>query len=375
MHPDYLSVECGAARSDPLFLLLPYAPAMSNGAERPRHLSSLPKRAYRFRVLGLGLAALPLAAVMLEIESPPWAWAWMVLSCLLWPHLAYFSASRAGDPFKAELRNFMVDSMLAGSWVPLMHFNLLPSAVLLTVVTADKINSGVRGLWLRSLPGMFGALVLFGLFTGFAVNYVTSTTVLLASLPIMVIHTLAVSWSSYELVRRVRKQNLRLAELSRRDMLTGLDSRRHWQEQAETSLRKHQAHGQPATLLFVDVDHFKPINDRYGHAAGDDVLRAIAAQLQATLNGPTTAGRLGGDEFAIVLPLTLEEAAAAAERLRVSVAALRFPEQPELRCSLSLGMAEAPGSGHGLREWMETADRELYRSKQGGRNQTSVAGN
>lgn len=346
---------------------------MSNGPGRPRHLTSLPRRAYRFRILGMGLASLPLVVVMLELDSPPWAWAWMVFACFLWPHLAYFSARRAGDPFKAELRNFMVDSLLAGSWVPLMHFNLLPSAVVLTVAMADKIHSGVRGVWLRSLPGMFGAMALFGLATGFAVDYPTSTTVLLACLPVMVIHTLAVSWNSYQLVRRVSSQNLQLAELSRRDMLTGLDSRRHWQEQAQAMLREHQTQGRPATLLFVDVDHFKPINDRYGHAAGDDVLRAIAKQLQATLKGPTTAGRLGGDEFAMVLPLGLEEAAAAAERLRAAVEALRFPDQPELRCTLSLGMAEAPGPGHGLREWMEAADRELYRSKQGGRNQTSVA--
>lgn len=66
---------------------------MSNGHELPDHPSSLPKRTYRLRVLGMGLAALPLAAVMLELDSPPWAWGWMVLSCFLWPHLAYFSAS------------------------------------------------------------------------------------------------------------------------------------------------------------------------------------------------------------------------------------------------------------------------------------------
>lgn len=354
--------------------VLPYASAMSNGSERPRRLSSLPGRAYRFRVLGMGLASLPLTAVMLEIDSPPWAWAWMLFACFLWPHLAYFSASRAGDPFKAELRNFVIDAMLAGSWVPMIHFNLLPSALLMTAVTADKIHSGVRGVWRRSLPGMFGAMVLFGLVTGFAVNYPTSTTVLLACLPIMVIYTLAVSWNTYQLVRLVRKQNLQLAELSRRDMLTGLDSRRHWQEQAEGLLREHQTQGLPATLVFVDVDHFKPINDRYGHAIGDDVLIAIAAQLRTTLNGPTTAGRLGGDEFAIVLPVDMEEAGAAAERLRVAIEALRFTDQPELRCSLSVGMAEAPGPGQGLRDWMEAADRELYRSKQGGRNQVSIPG-
>ena len=347
---------------------------MSTGPERTGHLSSLPRRTYRFRILGMGLAALPLAVVMLELDSPPWTWGWMVMTCFLWPHLAYFSAIRAADPFKAERRNFLVDSVLMGSWVPLIHFNLLPSVVLLTVVVADKFHSGVRGLWLRSLPGMFGAIVFFGVSTGFAVDYPTSTAVLLACLPFLVIHTLVVSWGSYQLVRQVRKRNLQLAELTRRDVLTGLDSRRHWQEQAEALLKKHHDEGQAATLLFVDVDHFKPINDRYGHATGDDVLRAIAEQLQATLKGPTTAGRLGGDEFAMVLPLCLDEATAAAERLRASIAELRFPDQPELRCSLSLGMAEPPGPGQGLREWMEAADRELYRSKQAGRNRISVAG-
>jgi diguanylate cyclase len=347
---------------------------MSVPPERARHLHSLPRRAYRLRVLGMGLAALPLIAVMRELDSPGWAWAWMVFACFLWPHLAYFTASRSRDPLKWELRNFMFDSVLAGSWVPLMHFNLLPSAVLLTVVMADKVNTGVRGLWLRSLPGMVGAIALGAVATGFAVDYPTSTSVLLACLPIMVIHTLAVSWSSYQLVRRVQRQNLQLAELSRSDMLTGLDSRRHWQEQAESLLRDHQSQGQPATLLFVDVDHFKPINDRYGHAAGDDVLRAIADQLRTSLKGRTTAGRLGGDEFAVVLPVGLEEAAAAAERLRAAVEALRFPNHPDLRCSLSLGMAEAPGPGHGLREWMEAADHELYRAKHAGRNQASAAG-
>ena len=351
-----------------------YAPAMSTHPERLRHLRSLPKRTYPFRLLGMGLAGLPLIAVMRELDSPPWAWAWVLFSCFLWPHLAYFIARRARDPFKAELRNFMFDSMLAGSWVPLMHFNLLPSVVLVTVVMADKVSIGVRGLWLRSLPGMVGAVGLGAAVTGFAVDYATSTTVLLACLPILVIHTLAVSWGSYRLVRRVQKQNLQVAELSRRDVLTGLDSRRYWQEQSEALLREHQTRGQPATLLFVDVDHFKPINDRYGHAAGDDVLRAIAERLQTTLKGSTTAGRLGGDEFAVVLPLGLEEAAAAAERLRVSVEALRFTDQPDLRCSLSVGIAAAPAPGHGLREWMEAADRELYRAKQGGRNRTSVAG-
>lgn len=344
------------------------------GTGPARHLKSLPWRAYRFRVLGMGLASLPLIAVMHELGSPWPAWAWMAFGCFAWPHLAYFLATRSADPFKSELRNFMFDSILAGSWVPVLHFNLLPSAVLVTVVTADKINTGVRGLWLRSLPGMAGAIVLGGLLTGFAVDFPSSTTVVLACLPIMIIHTLAVSQSSYQLVRRVQKQNLQLAELSRRDLLTGLDSRGHWQAQAEALLQRHQAQGQPASLMLIDVDCFKEINDRYGHTAGDDVLRGIAELIRSTMPAEGHAGRLGGDEFALALPVDVAQAATAAETLRIAVEALGHPHFPGLRCSISIGLAEPPEAGLALREWREAADRALYQAKHGGRNRTAGPG-
>ncbi len=338
------------------------------GTTTETRLQSLPQRTYRFRVLGMGLAALPLVAVMRELDSPPLAWAWVVLTCVAWPHIAYFWALRSRDRFRAELRNFVIDSLFAGSWVPLMHFNLLPSVVLLSVVTADKVNSGIRGLWLRAMPGMLIALLVVGALTGFAVALPTSTTVLLASLPILVIHTLAVSLANYGLVRRVQRQNQQLDALSRVDALTGLDSRGHWEEQAQALLHRHQRTGQPATLLLFDIDHFKSINDRYGHAVGDDVLRAIADLLRRLLQADSHAGRLGGDELAAVVPADADEVATVAERLREAVAALAFPRNPGLQCSVSIGLAEPPGGALGLREWIEAADQALYRAKSAGRN-------
>lgn len=335
-------------------------------------LQSLPQRTYRFRVLGMGLGALPLIVVMHELGSPWPAWAWMVFGCFVWPHLAYLVARRSADPFKAELRNFLLDSCFAGSWPPLMHFNLLPSVVLLSVVSADKINSGIRGLWRRSVPGMLLALVATGLFTGFAFQPETSMAVMLASLPILIVHTLAVSLSSYQLVRRVQRQNIQLEALSQRDALTGLDNRGYWETRAEALLRRHQADGQPATLMLIDADRFKGINDRYGHGVGDDVLRAIADVLRRELRSDGGAGRLGGDEFVVVLPATLAEAQVVAERLRAAVEALPFPTVPGLRVSISLGLAAAPVSGLSLREWIEAADRALYSAKHHGRNRSAV---
>ena len=338
---------------------------------RPSQRDLLPQRVYRFRMLGMGLAGLPLGLVLHEHQAPIGSWIWAVFTCLLWPQLAYWRARRSRAPFDTELRNLMFDSAIAGSWVALMHFTVLPSVLIVIVATADKINTGVRDLWRRSLPGMLLAVLIGGLLTGFAFQPETSMPVLLACLPIMLLHTMGVSLASYRLVRRVQQQNRQLDELSRIDVLTGLDNRGSWQDHAEALLQQRHAAGRPATLMMVDVDRFKEINDRHGHTLGDDVLCHIAAILRHGHGADAHIGRFGGDEFAIALPVPLAEAAAVAERIRHAVEKLDLPQAPGLRCSISIGLAEAGDASTTLREWIESADRALYRAKQGGRNRTT----
>jgi diguanylate cyclase len=343
------------------------SPSLSARAQQ-----SLPGRIYRFRTLGMGLASLPIAAVLSEITESVWAWAWMFFVCLIWPHLAYVLARRSANPFLAELRNLKLDSAIIGSCLPIMHFNLLPSAVLLSVASADKVNSGVRGLWMESLPGMILAPVAFGILTGFAFEPRTSMLVILACLPLLIIHTMAVSVSSYRLVRRLRQQNLRLEELSRIDTMTGLLGRGHWEAQAESVLRRQET-STLVVLMLIDIDQFKEINDQFGHAVGDDVLRAIAAVLRSRIPEGSHAGRLGGDEFCVVMPMALVRAKAVGEQIRVAVGQLKFPEAVDLHCTVSIGMAEPPEARGDLRAWLEHADRALYRAKQGGRNRLVCA--
>ena len=352
---------------------MPASPAAPTdaGTSHARYLKSLPRRTYALRVLGLGLGALAVFAVLYEIDAGWPAWAWAVFACLLWPHVALALALRSRDPFRAELRNFVFDSALAGSLVPLMHFNVLPSAVLLAVVFADKLNTGIRGLWLRALPWMVAALVAMGLVTGFAVYLETSLLVVVASLPILVIHTIAVALSSYKLLRKVQKQNVLLEALSRVDALTGVSNRGFWEPAARALLEA--AHpGRPASLLVLDVDAFKEINDTHGHVRGDDVLRAIGTLLLRHTGDDGLVGRLGGDEFALAVWLDAAGADALAERLRADAHALRFEGAPDLRCSISLGLASAPADGSSLRDCMEAADRALYRAKQYGRNRAEA---
>ena len=338
----------------------------------PGHLQSLPKRIYRFRTLGMGLSFLAIATVLIELDAAWPAWAWASFCCLIWPHAAYQLARRNGDPFRAELRNLMIDSALAGSLVPVMHFNLLPSVVLVTVASADKINIGVRGLLLRSLPGVLLGALIMGVLTGFSMDLATSTPVLLATLPIMVIHTLAVSLSSHRLIRRVQSQNLRLDEISRTDSLTGLEMRGHWRGNADQLLANHAAGTTQASLLLVDVDLFKQINDRNGHTTGDDVLRAIATVIKNALPPGSHAGRIGGDEFAIAMPMDENCARRVAANILAGVEALEFACVPPLRCSVSIGIAGPVAENANLRAWLEAADHALYRAKAAGRNRIAI---
>lgn len=329
----------------------------------------MPAQVYRFRVLGMGLSYLMIGTVLHQRGAEWPAWVWATVGCLVWPHVAYALARRSADGYRAERRSLLADSFIAGTMLPLMHFNVLPSVVLMTVVTADKLNVGVGQIWLRSLLLAGAGIALSALVIGVALAPTTSMIVLAASLPLMVIHTLAVSTNTSRLIRKVQMQNKRLDQLNREDWLTGLQSRAEWQERAQEMAE--QPGPSTASLVVVDVDRFKAINDEHGHNIGDDVLRAIAGAILERLPAKAHAGRLGGDEFVVLLPYTGPKAQQWAESLRVAIESLAFVGAPALTASVSLGVADRPAAGISLRAWTEAADRALYLAKAEGRNRLS----
>ena len=348
---------------------------------RPTHPLTMPnpkrqlsRRVYPLRALGMGLAGLVVGVVLWERNAGLAAWLCMAAISFVWPHVAHLLSRRSADPYRAEIRNLLVDSALAVVLVTLMHFNLLPSVLLVTLTMVDKITTGIRGLWARSLPGMAGAAVAGAAFNGFQWAPETSMPVILACLPVMVLHTLSVSLVSYRLIRRVSRQNQLLDELRRIDALTGLYDRGHWQEQAEATLRRHHATDEPACLVMLDIDHFKQINDQHGHTVGDEVLRALARIVLSNVRATDCAGHYGGDEFAIVLRgMHLDGATAVAHRIREQVQALQLHDMPGLQFTTSMGVATADHRHSSLRAWTNAADAELYQAKAAGRNRVSAS--
>lgn len=165
----------------------------------------------------------------------------------------------------------------------------------------------------------------------------------------------------------------RLCEISLRDGLTGLANPRHFKAALEQEVNRVSRSGEIALLLLIDVDHFKQINDRYGHLAGDQALRTVAGVLAKQMRAMDTAARYGGDEFAVILrEVSLKEAGALAQRFVDAVRALRVPHAKEpIRVSVSVGLAECvPGEGPAA--WVERADAALYRAKSGGRDRWAL---
>jgi diguanylate cyclase (GGDEF)-like protein len=140
-------------------------------------------------------------------------------------------------------------------------------------------------------------------------------------------------------------------------------------EELDRQVALHARHGAPVSLIMMDLDHFKSINDRYGHEVGDRALREAALHAKAELRDGDMLGRMGGEEFLVLLPMTnLEAATNLAERLRLSLAAVGLVEGVQIiRIPASLGVAELRDDEDAT-AWLRRADDGLYKAKAAGRN-------
>ncbi|KAF1012209.1 MAG: putative diguanylate cyclase DgcQ [Pseudomonas fluorescens] len=177
---------------------------------------------------------------------------------------------------------------------------------------------------------------------------------------------------AFRLTRQMERAHNISTRAAQTDELTGLMNRRAFFEQAQLLYEKCRHNRQPLCALMMDMDHFKEINDTYGHQAGDQVLRQIGAVISASFRQADVYGRLGGEEFAVLLPDTsLETAQDIAEQLVKAIAGLAA--EPVHGLTASLGVASTHMRDQDLHGLMHTADQALYRAKAQGRNQVAVA--
>ncbi|MCB1685425.1 MAG: GGDEF domain-containing protein [Pseudomonadales bacterium] len=183
------------------------------------------------------------------------------------------------------------------------------------------------------------------------------------------------SYQYISLTCRLRTANEQLRVLSEIDSLTGALNRRRFLELSEQQLSLAARHGYPTSLLVIDFDHFKQVNDRYGHAGGDRVLVEITEVIRRTIRDSDLLGRVGGEEFALLLPHTAGQGAALlAERVVQAIRATAIDAADvSIQVTVSIGGATCESSRTPLDQLLHSADEQLYEAKQAGRNRVHIS--
>lgn len=175
--------------------------------------------------------------------------------------------------------------------------------------------------------------------------------------------------------QRILGQNRELERLATTDPLTGVYNRRYFMDFAIKEFLRSQRYGHSFSVMQMDIDHFKKINDTHGHAVGDEVLKSFAATCQEALRESDVLGRVGGEEFSILLPETEKEGAMiVAERIRQSIAALKVNENDHpFHFTVSIGVTNLRQDDSGIEAVLRRGDEALYLAKNGGRNKVFLA--
>lgn len=331
------------------------------------------------RVVGLGIGFFCVASVFAQAQTPPWLWLLAVFHGFLWPHVAYRAALSWSVPFHGERFNLMIDAAFGGFWLIAMRFNLLPSVLLLTMLSMDNIAAGgirlfLRGLAAHALGAAIGVAVL-----GIAFAPHTQMATIIACLPLLVLYPLTLGWVSFRMSQKLSNHARELERLSQTDGLTGLLNRRHWEDRLAEQFARCRDNNEPCCLLLLDLDHFKHVNDTEGHAAGDAALRSFALFLRANLRPHDVIGRYGGEEFGVILPgLACVEAQVVVDllicNLRERAGQAHAHRQANghthgaLRCTASAGLAPYWRALDGAGAWLLETDRCLYAAKAKGRD-------
>jgi diguanylate cyclase (GGDEF)-like protein len=179
--------------------------------------------------------------------------------------------------------------------------------------------------------------------------------------------------------RATRRQREEMRQLANTDTLTGISNRRHLVDIADREFGRARRYSHPLSVLMLDIDKFKTINDRWGHPTGDRVIQALAQLTTSVIRGQDLCGRLGGDEFALLLPETDSAGAQLiAERLRTRAEAsgtVRAEDGTVVSFTVSIGIASLSPEDASFDALLQRADKELYQAKQGGRNRSVLAAN
>jgi len=376
--------------------------ALAIDLERTHHWIAV--NSYRVRVAAFAMAAVPIALHVVERHPGAGFWLAFLFQFFAYPHVVQWFVRRAADHEKTEVRSLIADAVAFGAWSAGLGFPLWISvALFLTTLLNHAITVGLRGIPICATGILAGALASTTVIA-FHLSTDTSGLVTLASIVGLSIYTslMGVEFFSYigrlhevqeavarqkqtledanvalkEQIGRIHELQEKLREQVNRDSLTGLFNRRYLEGTLERELSRCRREGVPLAMLLLDIDHFKLVNDTYGHQAGDEVLRVFGQALQESARAEDIVCRYGGEEFLLVLPkMPLSIARERADRLLDL-----FRRTPvdfggkRIHLTTSIGIAVVPDHADNVEALVRSADQALYRAKSTGRDRVVAFG-
>jgi diguanylate cyclase (GGDEF)-like protein len=353
---------------------------------------------YRIRSISFAYAFLFCALYLWDGAYSAGFWAFSALQFLVYPHLAYWRAVSAADTQKAELQNLLLDNVFLGGWSAALGFPLwITFTLFITSAINCAISLGHAGL-IKSVA-IFGGGALLGLaIFGLPVPALDNPLVTFLCVLGLSVYLMSIGHVAFRRTLSLRKlrEKLRhsegelqqandvlrnrlieiqtlqsqLQEHVNRDPLTGLYNRRYLQTTLERELARCERDIKPLSLMIIDIDHFKQINDKFGHNAGDEVLRQLGLILNVGARQEDVPCRYGGEEFVVLFPnMSTEVALKRGEQLRAAFEqTVVASKQGRVHTTISIGVATFPMHGASMDELTHCADLALYAVKRNGRN-------
>ncbi|MFF7706812.1 MASE2 domain-containing protein [Pseudomonas sp. NPDC007930] len=326
---------------------------------------SFAKRIFAPRVLGCALSFIYIVVVIREHAPPGWVWVWMLANGFIWPWAARYLALHAQQPYRAELRNLLGDSLLAGGWVVVMHFNLLPSAMLLSMVAMNNVAAAGLGFMLRGLLAKALGLGLGIQLLGLQVHWQSSTEVVVACLPMLMIYPFSVGWASYTLASRLFEQRKAFDIANSYDEHSRLLPYNRWMSELAADHQRCRRSNGHATLLVICIDDLAALHRRHGHWVAQAVTARLGHIILSEARTLDVIGSNGADAFYLLMP-TLRERAAAQCLARIRGQFCHFggshADLPNL--AVSMGMAEYTYLQHNELDWFEAAHQALEMARE-----------
>lgn len=321
------------------------------------------------RMLGTLLCFFPILSVLLEHHQPAWLVALLAINAFVWPTVAFLRARKAQKPLTCEHHNLIFDGAAGGFWIAMMALNPLPSVVIATILLADRLAAGGIELMRKAGATMLAVFAAAWLTQCMAFDPTVSQRTLLATLPLIAIYVIALSVLTDNIAKKLRHKSRELERIAMMDPLLDIANRRLLEKRIMHELEKLRGSAHCSSLMFIDIDNFKEVNDRFGHKVGDTLLVTVSKILHVATRKTDTPARLGGDEFVILLPDTSpEEALVVATRIMDATAVMMVDQDPTFRCTLSIGIANAAEDMETVTDWLKAADDALYRAKRAGKN-------